>query len=437
MTTLRAVFLDLATDLGEAGFKWVFVLTMHGAPTHNQALDQAAQYFSETYGGRMVHVTGLTSVVGAVPPDLFTVEQRAAEGFSIHADADEHSCLLFLRPDLVAPGIRSAPAVVSRDFAELVATAQKSRGGQATSALRQSPRPKPGVAPCTPSLRRLSTSSRTCSTAAATRGRAWRIGRTADPAFRGVMEVGLEHEQQIERKQAEWLRSSDRDRRDMAMTLKETLAQLKALGDEKGRAHNRKNGAGDNQFGVELGDIRKLAAKIKTGHSLAIELWDTGIIDARLLAILLMKPNDLSRDEMDRMVRSVEFAQVADWLNSYVVKNHRDKEILRQTWMEDEDPWAARAGWSLTSERIAKNPDGLDLPALLDRIESEMGKAAPEVQWTMNFCLAGIGIHFSKHRKRAMAIGETLGVYRNYPVSKGCTSPFAPIWIREMVRRQS
>jgi hypothetical protein len=38
--------------------------------------------------------------------------------------------------------------------------------------------------------------------------------------------------------------------------------------------------------------------------------------------------------------------------------------------------------------------------------------------------------------RRAIAIGEKAGVYRDYPVSKGCTSPFAPIWINEMVRRQ-
>jgi 3-methyladenine DNA glycosylase AlkD len=223
----------------------------------------------------------------------------------------------------------------------------------------------------------------------------------------------------------------------MATTLKDTLAQLKSLGNEKVRARNRKNGAGDNQFGVQLGDIRKLAEKIKTNHPLALALWDTGNIDAQLLAILLIKPKDLSRDDMDRMVRSASFAQLADWLNSYVVKDHPDKEALRQAWMEDDDPWAARAGWSLTSGRVARSPDGLDLPALLDRIESELGNAAPEVQWTMNFCLAGIGIHFAKHRKRALAIGEKLGVYRDYPVSKGCTSPFAPIWINEMVRRQS
>lgn len=220
------------------------------------------------------------------------------------------------------------------------------------------------------------------------------------------------------------------------LTVEDTLKQLEALGNEKVRARNEKKGAGDNQFGVRLGDIRKLAAEIKTNHQFAIALWDTGNIDARLLASLLIQPRDLSRDEMDRMVRSVNFEQVADWLTSNVVRSHPDREALRQSWIEDDDPWAARAGWSLTSERITKNPDGLYLPGLLDRIESDMGNAAPEVKWTMNFCLAGIGIHFPKYRKRAIAIGEKLGIYRDYPVSKGCTSRFAPIWINEMVRRQ-
>jgi hypothetical protein len=66
----------------------------------------------------------------------------------------------------------------------------------------------------------------------------------------------------------------------MAMTLKDTLAQLESLGNEKVRAQNRKNGAGDNQFGVRLGDIRKLAVKIKTSHQLAIALWNTENIEA-------------------------------------------------------------------------------------------------------------------------------------------------------------
>jgi len=127
---------------------------------------------------------------------------------------------------------------------------------------------------------------------------------------------------------------------------------------------------------------------------------------------------------------------VADWLIAYVVRQHPDKEALRQVWMAADDRWAARAGWDLTAERVAKSPDSLDIPALLTRIETEMADAKPEVQWTMNNTLATIGIHFPKHRKRAIAIGETLGIYRDYPVSKGCTSPFAPTWINFMVSRQ-
>ena len=220
------------------------------------------------------------------------------------------------------------------------------------------------------------------------------------------------------------------------MTLNETLKQLKALGNEKVRVHNTRYGAGDNQFGVKHGDIRVLAKKIKTDHKLAMSLWETGNADAQLLATLLIKPKDLSVKEVDRLVRSVAFSHVADWLISYVVKQHPDKETLRQEWMTADDRWAARAGWSLTAERVVKNPEGLDHPELLNRIESEMGSADSVVQWTMNSTLAEIGIHFPKLRKRAIAIGEKLGIYRDYPVSKGCTSPFAPIWIDAMVSRQ-
>lgn len=219
------------------------------------------------------------------------------------------------------------------------------------------------------------------------------------------------------------------------MTVEEAMARLETMGDEKRRAHNRKNGAGENQFGVPMGEIRKLAAEIKSDHQLGLALWATGNIDAQLLGILLLKPKTLTAAELDAMVRAGSFGQVADWLGAYVIKHHPAKETLRQAWLQDADPWAGRAGWGLTAERVAKNPAGIDVDALLDRIEAEMGSAAPPVQWTMNTCLAEIGIHFPEQRGRAVAIGEALGVYRDYPVSKGCTSPFAPIWIGEMVRR--
>ncbi|MFO7546898.1 MAG: DNA alkylation repair protein, partial [Trueperaceae bacterium] len=112
-------------------------------------------------------------------------------------------------------------------------------------------------------------------------------------------------------------------------TLTSTLTKLEALGDEKVRALNRKRGAGDAQYGVRLGDVRKVAKEIKTDHALALELWDTGVLEARLLAILLLEPKRLKRDELDAMVRAPGFVQVADWLDSYVTRQHPEKEALR------------------------------------------------------------------------------------------------------------
>lgn len=231
------------------------------------------------------------------------------------------------------------------------------------------------------------------------------------------------------------------------MTVKEILEQLESLGDEKRRAFNLKPAphgiaAGKlKQFGVAMGDLRKLAAKIKSDHALALQLWKTGNIDAQLLAILIMKPKELSAKELDTMVREARFSQVADWLNAYVVAQAplapAEKESLREKWMKDKDGWAARAGWNLTASRINKGNKELDVEELLDRIEKEMPKATPETQWTMNNTLMAIGIHHAKHRKRAIAIGEKIGLYQDWPMSKGCIIPYAPTAINEMVKRQS
>src|SRR5690606_24340142 len=104
------------------------------------------------------------------------------------------------------------------------------------------------------------------------------------------------------------------------MTVAAVLAKLEALGDEKVRERNVKRGAGAMpQFGVMLGNIRKVAKGVGSNHELAMELWETGNIDARQAAILMLKPKRLTDEDLDRLVRTVGFVQVFDWLDSYVI----------------------------------------------------------------------------------------------------------------------
>jgi 3-methyladenine DNA glycosylase AlkD len=213
----------------------------------------------------------------------------------------------------------------------------------------------------------------------------------------------------------------------------ELLAELAALEDPRAREVNQKHG---DDHGVNLGKLRAVAKRLKTQQELAVELWRTGDTAARLLALLICRPKAFGRDDLDAMLRESRTPKVHDWLVNYVVKKSPHAEDLRVAWTADPDPVVASAGWALTTERVAKNPEGLDLAGLLDVIEAEMEDAPDRLQWAMNHCLAQIGIEHAEHRARAMDIGERLGVLRDYPTPPNCTSPFAPVWITEMVRRQ-
>jgi 3-methyladenine DNA glycosylase AlkD len=217
------------------------------------------------------------------------------------------------------------------------------------------------------------------------------------------------------------------------VTVHEVVAELAALEDPKARAVNEKHG---DDHGVNLGKLRALAKRLKTQQELAHQLWATDETAARLLAILICRPKGFHRDELDVMLRQARTPKVHDWLVNYVAKKNPHCEELRLAWFTDPDPVVASAGWALTSERVAKIPEGLDLAGLLDVIEAEMEDAPDRLQWAMNQCLAQIGIEHAEHRARAIDIGERLGVLRDYPTPPNCTSPFAPIWISEMVRRR-
>lgn len=216
-------------------------------------------------------------------------------------------------------------------------------------------------------------------------------------------------------------------------TVAQVMAELAELDDPKARRANEKRG---DDHGVNLGKLRALAKRLKTQQELAVGLWATDDTAARLLAILICRPTAFGRDELDAMVREARAPKVFDWLVNYVVKKNPHAEELRLAWSADPDPVVASAGWALTTERVAKRPEGLGLPGLLDVIEAEMKDAPDRLQWAMNHCLAQIGIEHAEYRARAIGIGERLEVLKDYPTPPNCTSPFAPVWIAELVRRR-
>ncbi|MCF8588384.1 DNA alkylation repair protein [Gordonia liuliyuniae] len=219
----------------------------------------------------------------------------------------------------------------------------------------------------------------------------------------------------------------------MTANVPDLLAELAANDDPKTRAVNERHG---DDHGVKLSVLRGIAKRLKTQQPLAVELWATADTAARLLSLLICRPKEFGADELDAMLRDARTPKVHDWFVGYVVKKSPHREPLRTAWAVDPDPVVAAAGWSLTAGRVASDSEGLDLPALLDTVDAQMKDAPDRLQWAMNTTLAQIGIAHPELRERAVEIGERLEVLKDYPTSPGCTSPYAPVWIAEMVRRQ-
>jgi creatinine amidohydrolase/Fe(II)-dependent formamide hydrolase-like protein len=116
---------SLASELGEQGFKWIFVAHLHGAPGHHRALDESGDYFRDTYGARMVHLYGLMPVLAAGGKSLDPAE-AAENGLDVHAGRLETSAILSIRPDLVARGHQTAPSLPGKNWDDLVRIARAS-----------------------------------------------------------------------------------------------------------------------------------------------------------------------------------------------------------------------------------------------------------------------------------------------------------------------
>jgi creatinine amidohydrolase len=129
-STLRALVADLGGQLAQNGFRWVFVLNGHGAPTHNVAINEACDFVSDTFRVTMLHVTGLFRADPSIQArgekvnaGHFSAADRSAFGLDVHAGVSETSGILALRPDLVRSDYKTLPSQAGHSLEELRAIA--------------------------------------------------------------------------------------------------------------------------------------------------------------------------------------------------------------------------------------------------------------------------------------------------------------------------
>ena len=190
--------------------------------------------------------------------------------------------------------------------------------------------------------------------------------------------------------------------------------------------------------GTKLGDLRKIAKELKRDHALAMELWQTGELLPRQLAILLMDKKKLTQeviDELDAAIREHppdERDHLSDWLMANQLSKDKKTVALMKSWRQSASPMQRRLFWYHQARLrwMGKPPPDDDSAALLDHVEADLAGEAPEVQWAMNFMAGWIGVFEPELRARCVALGEAHGLYEDERVPKNCTPAYLPEFIR-------
>ena len=191
-----------------------------------------------------------------------------------------------------------------------------------------------------------------------------------------------------------------------------------------------------------MGEVKKLAAKVKMDHELAKELWSTGVYGLRMFAALIMDKAQLSQAVIDGLAEDLgemdadHRNRVSEWLlANQLLKSAKTKKLV-ETWVEHPSPtlrrlyWYQQARWRWTGKVPVDNAR-----ELLDILQTKMGDEHPDVQWTMNFCVAWIGVHQPEYRDECIKLGERLGLYKGEKLVRGCTPNYLPLFIETEVAK--
>jgi len=165
-----------------------------------------------------------------------------------------------------------------------------------------------------------------------------------------------------------------------------------------------------NNFGVLIPTLRKLAKEIGKNHSLSLKLWKSKIHDARLLAIFIDDPGQVTEKQMDSWVSDFDSWDVCDQCCSTLFDKSKlvHKKIVQ--WSKDSREFVRRAGLVLIATSAVHHKQWLDKDFIkyLPLIKKYSIDERNFVKKAVNWALRQIGKRNAKLSKAAIGCAKEI-----------------------------
>ena len=198
------------------------------------------------------------------------------------------------------------------------------------------------------------------------------------------------------------------------------VAELKRMGRPEVKASMESFGINTaSALGISVPELRRLGTRVGMSHELALEMWDTGIHEARLLATIIEDPLTTTNRQMELWVRDLDAWDVCDSLCTNVLWQTKPAYMKAAEWSRRDREFVRRAGFAMMAVLASHDKEANDqqfinfFPLIGGGADDDRNFVKKAVSWA----LRNIGKRNMKLNKDAIAFAEKIAL-RETPSAK-------------------
>ncbi len=195
------------------------------------------------------------------------------------------------------------------------------------------------------------------------------------------------------------------------MDCKTVIGKMKSLSRPESAAGMARFGINTkNAYCVSVPDMRELAKEIGKDHKMSLELWFSGVHEAKILASMVDIPDMVSEGQMEKWVRDFDSWDVCDQVCSNLFDKTKYAWEKSVEWSGRKEEFVKRAGFVLMAALAVHDKDANDgkFMEFLPIIKRESGDGRNFVKKAVSWALRQIGKRNAKLNRMAVTTAKEI-----------------------------
>jgi 3-methyladenine DNA glycosylase AlkD len=221
------------------------------------------------------------------------------------------------------------------------------------------------------------------------------------------------------------------------MTTDEALAALESLGTEQNRKTYGRHGVCGPMYGVSYANLNALKKKVKVDHELACGLWESGVHDARIFALMVADPKKAEAKQIVEWSKALDNSVITDALACFAGKTPHARPLMEK-WTRSDEEYLGAAGWHILSTIAMDAADLGDeyFEPYLVTVERDVHASKNRTRHSMMGALIAIGGRSEPLRDKAIAAARRIGHVEVDYGDTNCKTPEPEPYIAKMWARK-